>query len=70
MLNHVGLFVASWAVACQTLSIGFSKQEYWSGLPFPSPTHLNSACTCSHRFFISFHVFKIYFLNCGKIHII
>ena len=27
-----------WTVACQALlSMGFSKQEYWSGLPFPSP---------------------------------
>ena len=27
-----------WAVACQApLSMGFSRQEYWSGLPFPSP---------------------------------
>ena len=27
-----------WAVACQaSLSVGFSGQEYWSGLPFPSP---------------------------------
>ena len=26
-----------WAVACQApLSMGFSRQEYWSGLPFPS----------------------------------
>ena len=26
------------SVACQApLSIGFSRQEYWSGLPFPSP---------------------------------
>ena len=24
-------------VACQALSMGFSRQEYWSGLPFPSP---------------------------------
>ena len=24
-------------VACQVLSMGFSRQEYWSGLPFPSP---------------------------------
>ena len=30
-----------WTVACQVpLSIGFSRQEYWSGLPFPSPGHL------------------------------
>ena len=30
-------FVAPWTVACQApLSLGFSSQEYWSGLPFPS----------------------------------
>ena len=30
-----------WTVAHQVpLSTGFSKQEYWSGLPFPSPGHL------------------------------
>ena len=28
----------TWTVACQApLSMGFSRQEYWSGLPFPSP---------------------------------
>ena len=33
--------VASWTVACQApLSIEFSRQEYWSGLPFPSPWDL------------------------------
>ena len=27
-----------WTAACQApLSMGFSRQEYWSGLPFPSP---------------------------------
>ena len=30
-----------WAVACQApLSMGFSRQEYWSELPFPSPGDL------------------------------
>ena len=30
-----------WTVACQTpLSMGFPRQEYWSGLPFPSPGDL------------------------------
>ena len=30
-----------WTVACQaTLSMGFSRQEYWRGLPFPSPGDL------------------------------
>ena len=30
-----------WTAACQApLSTGFSRQEYWSGLPFPSPGNL------------------------------
>ena len=30
-----------WAAALQSpLSMGFSRQDYWSGLPFPSPGHL------------------------------
>ena len=30
-----------WSIACQApLSMGFPKQEYWSGLPFPSPGDL------------------------------
>ena len=31
-------FATPWTVACQApLSVGFSRQEYWSGLPFPPP---------------------------------
>ena len=31
-----------WTVACQApLSMAFSRQEYWSGLPFPSPGDLS-----------------------------
>ena len=38
MLSHVQLFEAPWTVARQTpLSIGFSRQEYWSGLSCPPP---------------------------------
>ena len=34
----VGLFATPWTIACQaSLSMGFSRQEYWNGLPFPSP---------------------------------
>ena len=34
-------FATIWTVAGQApLSMGFSRQEYWSGLPFPSPGHL------------------------------
>ena len=41
MLSCVQLCVALWTVALQApLSMGFSKQEYWSGLPFPSPGDL------------------------------
>ena len=25
--------------SCPTLSLGFSREEHWSGLPFPSPMH-------------------------------
>ena len=41
LLNHVQLFVTLWAVAHQApLSMGFSRQEYWSGLSFPTPGNL------------------------------
>ena len=40
-LSRVRLFVTPWTVAYQApLSMGFSRQEYWSGLPFPSPWNL------------------------------
>ena len=33
--------VSPWTVVCQApMSMRFSKQEYWSGLPFPSPGYL------------------------------
>ena len=41
LLGHVQLFVGPWTVAHQvSLSMGFSRQEYWSGLPFSSPENL------------------------------
>ena len=41
LLSRVQLFATPWTVACQApLSMGFSRQEYWSGLPFPSPEYL------------------------------
>ena len=40
-LSHVWLFATLWTVAYQSPpSMGFSRQEYWSGLPFPSPGDL------------------------------
>ena len=36
--RHVRLFVTLWTIACWApLSMGFSRQEYWSGLPCPPP---------------------------------
>ena len=40
-LSRVRLFATPWTVAYQAPpSMGFSRQEYWSGLPFPSPEDL------------------------------
>ena len=38
LLSHVRLFATPWTAAYQVPpSLGFSRQEYWSGLPLPSP---------------------------------
>jgi len=40
-VSRVQLFATPWTVTYQALrSVGFSRQEYWSGLPFPSPGDL------------------------------
>jgi len=39
--GHVQLFATTWTVAHQApLSMGFFRQEYWNGLPFPSSGNL------------------------------
>ena len=41
LLSRVQLFVTPWTVALQApLSMGFSRQEYWNGLPCPPPEDL------------------------------
>ena len=41
LLSHLGLSATPWTVAHQAPpSMEFSRQEYWSGLPFPSPGDL------------------------------
>ena len=41
VLSHVQLFAIPWTLARQApLSMEFSRQEYWNGLPFPSPGDL------------------------------
>ena len=45
-LSHFQLFVTLWTVARRApMSIGFSRQEYYSGLPFPLPEDLPSTGT-------------------------
>ena len=51
-------FVTPWTVACQApLSMGFPRQAYWSGLPFPSPGDLPdpgiepTSPALAHKFF-------------------
>ena len=41
LFSHVQLFATPWIVAHQvSLFMGFSRQEYWSGLPYPPPGDL------------------------------
>ena len=54
--SHVRLFATPWTVACQApLSMEFSRQEYWSGLPCPPPgiflTHITCSFCIAGRFF-------------------
>ena len=49
-LSRVRLFATPWTVAYQApLSMGFSRQYYWSGLPFPSPGDLDFQVTWRWR---------------------
>ena len=42
--SYVHIFVTPWTVASQTpLSMEFSRQEYWRGLPFPTPGDLSNS---------------------------
>ena len=41
LISHVRLCVTPWTIVCKApLSMGFSRQEYWSGLPCPPPGDL------------------------------
>ena len=63
VLSRVQLFAAPWTAACQApLSMKFSRQEHWSGLPLPPPGDLSKpgikpkslvSSTLAGRFFIT-----------------
>ena len=57
MLSHFSCFFATlWTVACQApLSMGFSRQKYWSGLLCPSPGYLPDPGTESRTQFWKYH---------------
>ena len=47
--SHVWLFAREWTIAHQaSLSMGFSRQEYWSGLPFPTLLCI-LVCICQYQ---------------------
>ena len=62
-LSLVRLFMITWTVAYQApLSMAFSMQESWNGLPFPSPyTHTH---THTHSFYTHTHIYITESLCC------
>ena len=59
--SHVRLFVTPWTIACQThLSIGFSRQEYWSGLLYPPPGESSWPRDRTHISCVSYIASRIY----------
>ena len=49
-LSRVRLLVTPWTAAYQALpSMGFSRQEYWSGVPLPSPWNSKQVCFKSFK---------------------
>ena len=64
LLSHVGLWATPWTAAYQApSSMGFSRQQYWSGVPLPSPIVLHKSILKTKYFQFCF---KILFLNVCK----
>ena len=72
-LSHVQFFATPWTAAHQAaLSMGYSRQEYWSGLPLPSPwSHSNSSSKsiifclfCAYPVFPPVKTSHIYLFTC------
>ena len=65
-LSRVRFFATPWTVAHQApLSMGFPRQEYWSGVPFPSPVGSSlggSEAPLTSILYIGFHVKKQFLL--------
>ena len=65
LLSRIRLFVTPWTVACQAPpSIGFPRQEYWSGLPFPFPgLHCKLCLFCVNQLLCHEKVYAATILN-------
>ena len=62
-LSRVRLLETSWTAAYQApLSMGFSRQEYWSGVPLPSPITLISWYQINQRLYLNRHQIACLFL--------
>ena len=58
VLSRVRLFATLWTAACQVpLSMGFSRQEHWSGLPFHSPGYWTWVSCIACRFFSNWAIY-------------
>ena len=63
-LSRVRLFATPWTVAYQASpSMGFSRQEYWSGLPFPSPGDLPNPGSEFKNHFPCLLLFDLWWVN-------
>ena len=64
-LSRVWLLATSWTAAYQApLSMGFSRQEYWSGVPLPSPLSWASYPQCTSLIIVLIYVFDLLILSC------
>ena len=59
-LSHVQLLATPWTAGCQAPPpMGFSRQEYWSGVPLPSPSLLSTLHLLECRFHKTWPVFSM-----------
>ena len=69
MLSHVWLLATPWTAASQApLSMAFSRQEYWSGVPLPSPLGMsNNDMHTLGRWYFPYvsQAYSIWYLFCG-----
>ena len=72
-LSHVSVFLTLLTVVCQApLSMGFPRQEYWSGLPSPSPRDLPNpgikpaSLALAGGFFTTEPPGKYVYINCNQ----